>query len=53
MLMRSEAAADLTAKDLTLQIAGLVPPGQELHRRVLFDQLYASLPKDPQARVQI
>jgi len=39
--------------DMTLKIAGLVPPGQELHRRVLFDQLYASLPKDPEAKVQI
>ncbi len=39
--------------DMTLEIAGLVPPGQELHRRVLFDQLYASLPKDPEAKVQI
>jgi quercetin dioxygenase-like cupin family protein len=38
---------------LTLKIGGLVPPGQELHRRVLFDELYASIPKDPRAKVQI
>ena len=41
-----------THPDMTLKIAGLVPPGQELHRRVLFDQLYASLPKDPEAKVE-
>jgi quercetin dioxygenase-like cupin family protein len=40
-------------KDLKLQIGGLVPAGKELHRRVLFDQLYASLPKDAEAKVQI
>src|SRR5580700_3833346 len=38
---------------LTLTIGGLVPAGHELHRRVLFDELYASIPKDPQAKVQI
>jgi quercetin dioxygenase-like cupin family protein len=40
-------------KDLKLQIQGLIPPGQQLHRNVLFDQLYASIPKDPEAKVQI
>jgi quercetin dioxygenase-like cupin family protein len=40
-------------KDMKLQIQGLVPPGQQLHRNVLFDQLYASIPKDPEAKVQI
>ena len=40
-------------KDIKLQIQGLVPPGQQLHRNVLFDQLYASIPKDPEAKVQI
>lgn len=44
---------DERTADMTLEIAGLVPAGQELHRRVLFDQLYASLPKDPEAKVQI
>ena len=38
-------------KDLKLKIQGLVPAGQELHRQVLFDQLYSSIPKDPEARV--
>ena len=40
-------------KELKLRIQGLVPPGQQLHRNVLFDQLYASIPKDPEAKVQI
>jgi quercetin dioxygenase-like cupin family protein len=39
--------------DLKLKIQGLVPGGQELHRQVLFDQLYSSIPKDPEARVQV
>jgi quercetin dioxygenase-like cupin family protein len=40
-------------KDMKLQIQGLVPPGQQLYRNVLFDQLYALIPKDPEAKVQI
>jgi quercetin dioxygenase-like cupin family protein len=40
-------------KDLKLKIQGLVPAGQDLHRQVLFDQLYSSIPKDPKARVQV
>src|ERR1700684_3311453 len=40
-------------KDMKLQIQGLVPPGQQLYRNVLFDQLYASIPKIPEAKVQI
>jgi len=40
-------------KALTLQLSGYVNPGQGLHRNVLFDRLCASLPKDPQVRVQI
>jgi hypothetical protein len=39
-------------KDMKLQIQGLVPTGQQLYRNVLFDQLYASIPKDPEAKVQ-
>ncbi len=39
--------------DMKLQIGGLVPAGQELHRRVLFDKLFSSLPKDAEAKVQI
>ena len=40
-------------RDLKLKLSGYTKPGQELFRNVLFDQLYASIPKDPQARVQI
>src|SRR5271155_513134 len=40
-------------KDIKLQLQIQVPPGQQLHRNVLFDQLYASIPKDPEAKVQI
>ena len=40
-------------KDLKLQIGGLVKPGQGFHRNMLLETLYASLPKDPQAKVQI
>jgi quercetin dioxygenase-like cupin family protein len=36
-----------------LKIAGLVPEGQHLFRNVLYDKLYASIPKDPEVRVQI
>jgi len=38
---------------LKLKLSGYTKPGQELSRNVLFDQLVASLPKDPQAKVQI
>ena len=44
---------DAQAADLKLAIEGLVPPGKLFHRRVLFDGLYASFPKDPQSKVQI
>jgi quercetin dioxygenase-like cupin family protein len=40
-------------KALTLQLSGYLNPGQGLHRNVLFDRLCASLPKDPQVKVQI
>src|SRR5690606_39237547 len=40
-------------KDLKLKLNGIVPPGKEFFRNMLFDQMYASLPRDPQARVQI
>jgi quercetin dioxygenase-like cupin family protein len=39
--------------DLTLKLSGYTTDEQQLFRNVLFDQLYGSLPKDPQARVQI
>ncbi len=36
-----------------LKLAGYTTSGHELHRNVLFDQLFDALPKDPQAKVQI
>jgi quercetin dioxygenase-like cupin family protein len=44
---------DVPLADLKLQIDGLVPPDKLFHRRELFDGLYASFPKDPEAKVQI
>ena len=40
-------------KDLKLKIEGIVPAGQQLFRNMLFDKMYASLPRDPEARVQV
>lgn len=40
-------------RDLKLQIQGLLKPGTQFKRNVLFDQLYDSMPRDPQARVQV
>ena len=40
-------------KDLKLKLDGLVPAGHGFHRNLLFDTLYASLPRDPQVKVQI
>jgi quercetin dioxygenase-like cupin family protein len=40
-------------RELTLKLSGYTTPEQQLFRNVLFDQLYASLPKDAQAKVQI
>jgi quercetin dioxygenase-like cupin family protein len=40
-------------KDLKLKLTGYTKPGQALFRNVLFDKLFASLPKDPQVKVQI
>ena len=45
-----------TAKDyqeLKLKLTGYTKPDQPLFRNVLFDRLFASMPKDPQAKVQI
>lgn len=47
-----EASAGVP-EDLRLKIAGLVPQGQGLHRNVLFEQLYASLPRDAEARIMV
>ncbi len=40
-------------KDLKLKLDGMVPPGHGFHRNVLLETLYASLPRDPQVKVQI
>jgi quercetin dioxygenase-like cupin family protein len=40
-------------KDLKLKLAGLTPPGHGFFRNLLLDQLYGSIPKDPQVKVQI
>ena len=40
-------------KGLKLKLDGMVPPGQGFHRNLLFDTLYASLPRDPEVKVQI
>jgi len=40
-------------KELALRLSGYLKPGQGLFRNVLFDQLYASMPKDPEVKVQI
>jgi quercetin dioxygenase-like cupin family protein len=47
-----DAAAD-DDKDLKLKLGGLVPAGHGFFRNILFDQLYASIPKDPNIKVQI
>jgi hypothetical protein len=40
-------------KDLKLALDGFVPPGHAFHRNLLFDAMYASLPRDPNVKVQI
>ena len=40
-------------KALKLKLEDIVPAGQSFYRNLLFDQAYASLPRDPTARVQI
>jgi quercetin dioxygenase-like cupin family protein len=38
---------------LRLRLTGYTKPGQDLYRNILFDQIYRSLPKDPEVKVQI
>lgn len=38
---------------LRLALSGNVPEGQQMYRQELFDGLYASLPRDPEARIWI
>src|SRR4029079_14264207 len=40
-------------KELKLRLDGYLKPGEQLCRNVLFDQLYASMPKEAQVQVQI
>jgi quercetin dioxygenase-like cupin family protein len=40
-------------KDLKLKLDGIVPPDRQFFRNLLLDQLYASLPRDPQVKVQV
>jgi len=40
-------------KDMKLKLDGYLQPGQALHRNMLFDAFYASVPKDPQLHVQV
>ncbi|MBI4265109.1 MAG: cupin domain-containing protein [Acidobacteria bacterium] len=40
-------------KELKLQLSGFLAPGQQLHRNVLLDRLYASIPKDPEVKVLV
>src|SRR5437762_12958871 len=48
---RMDGAADY--RGLKLKLDGLVPPGRGFFRNMLFDQLYASIPKDPNITVPI
>ena len=40
-------------KGMKLKLDGYLRPGQTLHRNMLFDVLYASIPKDPEVHVQM
>ena len=40
-------------KDLKVQLDGFVPPGKGFHRNLLIDMMYASLPRDPNVKIQI
>ena len=51
--LQHESAQLGTLAELTLKLSGYTSDEQQLFRNVLFDQLYASLPRDPQAKVQI
>lgn len=39
--------------DLKIKLAGLLKPGQGLYRNTLLDAMYASLPRDSQAKVWV
>src|SRR5215469_9404580 len=44
---------DTSINALKLPLEGYLKPGEQLHRNILFEQLYSSLPRDPQVKVQI
>lgn len=46
-------AAPVDPALLRLALSGTVPGGKQAHRNTLFDGLYASFPRDPEARVWI
>lgn len=41
------------ADPLRVQLTGILEEGQTFRRNLLLDKLYASLPRDPEARVQV
>jgi hypothetical protein len=53
VLMNSGLEPHRDYKELKLKLTGYTGPGHELHRNILLDTLYASLPRDPQVKVQI
>ena len=40
-------------KGLKLKLDGIVPPGRDFFRNTLLETLYGSLPRDPEAKVQV
>jgi hypothetical protein len=48
-----EQPSDNQDEEMKLRIQGLIPPGEQFYRNVLFDKLYASIPRDAEAKVQI
>jgi quercetin dioxygenase-like cupin family protein len=38
-------------KEMKFKLDGYLQPGQSLHRNILFDAMYAAVPKDPEIRV--
>lgn len=51
--METLLSADGDLDGLRVALSGLVPDGKQTHRNEMFNQLYASLPRDPEARVWI
>ena len=46
-------AIEKDCKELQLRLSGYASPGQKLDRNILLDQLFASLPREPEVKVQI